>query len=141
MHGKMSIKKLLGIGKYKKLKPKELEDLESTTHIAFSRAEIQDWHKEFRKTCKKGRYLTIDEFRKVYHKLFPGDVKRFTEHMFRSFDKDGNGRVDFQEFLIGLSVSSSSNVEQKLRWAFDMYDVDGNGTISRSEMVDILNVS
>ncbi|KAL5022771.1 hypothetical protein ScPMuIL_001926 [Solemya velum] len=132
-----SIKKLLGLGKHRKLKGKELDALESS--VGFSREEIQEWHKEFRKTCKRGRYLTIDEFRKVYNKLFPGDVNTFAQHMFRSFDKDGNGRVDFQEFLIGLSVSSSSDIEQKLRWAFDMYDVDGNGTISRSEMMDILN--
>jgi len=48
--------------------------------------------------------------------------------------------VSFGEFLVSLNVSLNGSAEDKLRWAFRMYDVDGGGTVSRAEIVDILKV-
>lgn len=47
--------------------------------------------------------------------------------MFSSFDNDGDGFVDFKEFMTGFAVFKKGSVEEKLKWAFSMYDLDKNG--------------
>jgi len=85
--------------------------------------------------------LTRSKFLDVYVSFFPyGNADKFCEHVFRTFDVDNSGRIDFKEFLLAINLTSSGNPEQKLEWAFQMYDVNGDGTIEPKEMLDIITV-
>ncbi|VDO87520.1 unnamed protein product [Schistosoma curassoni] len=91
--------------------------------------------------CPSGQ-LSKKKFIEVYSGFFPdGNAEKFCTHVFRTFDKDNSGRIDFKEFLLAINITSGGDPEEKLEWAYQMYDIDGNGTIERTEMVEIIRVS
>ncbi|KAH8743930.1 calcineurin regulatory subunit B [Hyaloscypha finlandica] len=61
--------------------------------------------------------------------------------MIAIFDEDGSGNVDFQEFINSLSAfSTKGNKEEKMRYAFKVYDIDRDGYISNGELFVVLKM-
>ena len=69
--------------------------------------------------------------------------------MFRVFDDDGNGTMDFQEYILALNATKQDNKilpkilmilywlgtpEEKLKWIFNVFDKDGGGSIDAKEI-------
>ena len=55
----------------------------------------------------------------MYEKFFPSnDANSFAKNVFRNFDADKNGSIDFVEFMIAIDVTSSGEPREKLMWAF-----------------------
>merc|ERR1719474_1510324 len=79
------------------------------------------------------------KMQKMFASVIPGGEAgdQFLEQLFRIFDKDGDGSIDFKEFMIATDMTSSGDPEEKLRWAFRMYDKDASGEIDQDELVEI----
>ena len=100
----------------------------------YSEEEIRTWYSSFKKDCPSG-VLTKDKFIDVYKLFFPrGNAENFCNHVFRTFDTDKNGEINFVEFLLAINVTLSGTPLEKLKYAFKLYDVDGNGLIDQGEM-------
>jgi len=58
-----------------------------------------------------------------------GDGEKFSFHIMRIFDSDGNGFLDFKEFIMAIDIASCQTEESKLAWAFKLYDLVWMGEI------------
>ena len=74
--------------------------------------------------------------------MFPyGDAQAFATNIFKTFDHKKTGRINFRQFITTLSVQLKGNLQQKLEWAFDVYDIEKNGYITLEEVKEIMAVS
>lgn len=100
--------------------------------IGLSSHEIVGWHEKFFRANPDGRLDRL-EFRKFYRLLrneAPERLNDMCDHIFRAFDVDGNGYVEFGEFLLGFAICSRGDLRSRLDYAFQCYDIDSNGYLT-----------
>ncbi|CAG0891634.1 unnamed protein product [Cyprideis torosa] len=104
----------------------------------FDAEEIRRLGKRFRKLdLDNSGALSVEEFMSLPELQQNPLVQR----VIAIFDADGNGEVDFKEFIQGVSqFSVKGDKESKLRFAFRIYDVDNDGFISNGELFQVLKM-
>lgn len=70
----------------------------------------------------------------VHNQLTNEDIKKAMEVM----DSNQNGYIDYTEFIAACLSSYNYLKESNLVTAFSYFDKDGNGTISREELGQVL---
>ncbi|KAL0133728.1 hypothetical protein PUN28_000999 [Cardiocondyla obscurior] len=117
--------------------PEQLSIL--TWRTGFSKDEIRKLYRTFKQLCPKG-CVTSGDLKPAYAKLFPlGDPAKYAQIVFNSVDRDGDGIVSFNDLLKALTMIVNGNVDQKLSWIFEFYDLNGDGCITRQEMLVIMS--
>lgn len=56
------------------------------------------------------------------------------------FDVNSDGKISFKEFLEGIAALYGTNDEEKLQFAFKIYDIDQDGFISNGELFTVLKM-
>mmetsp|Transcript_10790 Transcript_10790/g.15802 ORF Transcript_10790/g.15802 Transcript_10790/m.15802 type:complete len:187 (+) Transcript_10790:161-721(+) len=117
----------------------ELKKLNDQTH--FTLAEINELFEQFKNissSIEDDGLIDVDEFRDALGLKDSLMVRR----MFKLFDGDNNGTIDFREFIVGLSVfNEKATMEEKLKFSFKIYDFDGDGHISKDELQKMVEAS
>merc|ERR1712106_983592 len=105
----------------------------------FTAEEVSRLEKRFRKLDKdQSETLSVEEF------LAMPELKEnpIVQRVVQGFDADRSGELDFKEFVKGLAMFTMKNVERekKLRFLFNIYDMDNDGLISNTELFTVLKM-
>ncbi|KAI3386165.1 hypothetical protein SNEBB_010034 [Seison nebaliae] len=128
----------MGCGKSKKLAPSLTEEqikfLQDNTH--FKESQIKDWYQGFLAESPDG-LLSKKLFIKSYRQFYPNSKKpeKFCSLVFNAFDQNHSGKIEFQEFLLGISINQKGSMNDKLSWAYNLYDEKKNGKVTKKEML------
>ncbi|XP_028814556.1 guanylyl cyclase inhibitory protein isoform X1 [Denticeps clupeoides] len=102
--------------------------------------ELYEWFRKFINECPSG-LITLHEFRRHFCNGTVGtESSEYAEQIFRTLDNNGDGVVDFREYVTAISMLTEGSPVEKLRWSFKLYDKDKDGAISRDEMLEIMQV-
>ncbi|KAM3843373.1 calaxin-like [Diretmus argenteus] len=80
-------------------------------------------------------------FRNILHNTFGMTDDMIMDGVFRAFDKDNDSFISVKEWIEGLSVFLRGTLDEKLKYCFNVYDLNGDGYISREEMFHMLKNS
>lgn len=129
----------MGCGKSKqgyRLTREDLDYLKANSH--FEEKIIKEWYKRFKQECPSDQ-MSQEKFNDMYKMFFPGgNAEQFCEHVFKTFDADNTGYLDFKDFILAIDMTNAGTAEEKLKVAFKMYDIDGNGELDLDEMIKIV---
>ena len=120
-----------------------------------SEKELQKLYKNFSKIDKdKSGTLEPEEFFDIPGKFWTSIIQYWSrstctelannplvKRVIAVLDKNKDGNISFLEFVQGLnSLSAGASQEEKLRFAFAIYDINGDGFISNGELFMVLKM-
>ena len=85
----------------------------------------------------KSGMVDINEF----CRLLRVERSPFVERLFSMFDTDKTGLIDLKEFVVGLSNVGTEARENKVKFAFKVFDLDGSGSIDADELRKIVKAT
>ena len=87
----------------------------------------------------KDGYITTKELGDIMKNLGQTPSEAEMQDMINEVDIDGNGTIDFKEFLVLMARKMRDNdSEEELIEAFKVFDRDGNGLISNVELQHVM---
>ena len=112
------------------------------TYIAsrLTQSEIDALNKNFQEIDNNNDgKLTLEEIKLAASKN-KGINLELIEEIFKSIDTDGSGSIEYTEFISASLDKSLYLQKEKLREAFNLFDVDHSGKISNAEIAKILGM-
>ena len=119
-----------------KLSNSEIKLLKKSTK--YTKKDLTSWYKTFKKDNPNGQ-MSQKSFTEVYQELFPnGNASFFAKRVFKIFDTNNDGFLDFREFAVAFSTLQKGSVEEKFDFTFRIFDINEDGVISKDEVTEII---
>merc|ERR1711981_634385 len=97
-------------------------------------AEVKDAFNSFVAERPNGKMKPKD-FREMMSQALPKkDASKMEKHVFRVYDANDDGYIDFVEFMVIFYIMSDGAPEEVLGKIFRVFDVNSDGTINAKEM-------
>merc|ERR1739845_274199 len=78
-------------------------------------------------------------FREMMSQALPKkDASKMEKHVFRAYDSNNDGYIDFVEFMVIFYIMSDGSPEEVLDKIFRVFDVNSDGSISNKEMTRLV---
>ncbi|KAH8233464.1 hypothetical protein KR026_008462 [Drosophila bipectinata] len=106
----------------------------SRPRTGFDKSSLARLEQLFRTTVGNEQEIRREEFQKIVTSKNPF----FTERVFQIFDKDNSGSISLQEFIDAIHQFSGQSADDKIRFLFKVYDIDGDGLIQHKELHDVI---
>ncbi|XP_066245724.1 NADPH oxidase 5 isoform X1 [Euwallacea similis] len=106
----------------------------SRPRTGIDQANLSRLEQLFRQTVGNEKEIRRDDFQKIVISKNPF----FTERVFQIFDKDNSGSISLQEFLDSMHQFAGQSPEDKIRFLFKVYDIDGDGLIQHRELQHVM---
>ena len=85
--------------------------------------------------------ITEDGLNLILKTCFPSqNVDDLHTHIFRMYDTNEDGVIDFHESLTAITIMGAGTLEEKLEQIFRLYDINNDGAISREEWERIFKI-
>ncbi|TKS80835.1 Guanylyl cyclase-activating protein 3 [Collichthys lucidus] len=95
------------------------------------------WYTKFMKESPSG-VITLFELKTMLDMTgMTEEASSYVDQVFLTFDMDGDGYIDFVEYIAAISLLLKGEINQKLKWYFKLFDQDGNGKIDKEELETI----
>ena len=78
------------------------------------------------------------EFIGVINANFKFDTKILLDRIFEVFDKDKDGFISREEWVMGMNVFLLGKEKEQIKYCFTVYDLTGKGFIAKEEMITLL---
>lgn len=117
----------------------------------FDKTSLERLEQLFKKTVGEGKEIKRDDFKKI---VISKNVRLarfswtkfnrkssqpfFNERVFQIFDKDNSGTISLQEFIDAMHQFSGQTSENKIKFLFKVYDLDGDGLIQHEELQHVM---
>jgi len=106
--------------------------------------QIEEFKEAFNLFDKDGDgVITTKELGTVMRSLGQNPSEVELQDMINEVDQDGNGTLDFEEFLVMMAkkqiqMQNAEDNEEELKEAFKVFDKDNNGYISAAELRHVM---
>merc|ERR1711902_406126 len=115
------------------------EDLEFIAkNTALTKVQVESRYQNFLKLHPDGR-ISRKSFHSMMKECYPGaDTEKLERHIFRMYDTNKDGHIDFREFMIVLYIMSNGTPQDNLKQIFKVFDINNDGFISLKELQRIV---
>jgi serine/threonine-protein phosphatase 2B regulatory subunit len=111
---------------------------QSYESVAFSKQELKILYKNFI-TLDTDKSGSIEE--KEFFDVPELKENPIVQRVISVFDKNNDNKISFYEFITGLStLTSTANSEEKVKFAFEIYDTNSDGYISNGDLFTTLKI-
>merc|ERR1712079_117076 len=107
-------------------------------NTALTKVQVESRYQNFLKLHPDGR-ISRKSFHSMMKEGYPGaDTEKLERHIFRMYDTNKDGHIDFREFMIVLYIMSNGTPQENLKQIFRVFDINNDGFISLKELQRIV---